>query len=89
MYTLTLTREERKAFDWVGYRYAAGTVMEILYTRCTDGYTEWWDEGDITFNVPEHSAWFIKQLAEEEDCQWPCFATELKNKMNTFINQIV
>jgi hypothetical protein len=28
---------------------------------------EWADEGDIAFDLPEHVAWEIQRLAEEED----------------------
>ncbi len=30
MYSLTLTAEERRAFDWVGERYYAGKVAGLL-----------------------------------------------------------
>ena len=30
MYTLTLTADERRAFDWVGDRYNSGKVADLL-----------------------------------------------------------
>ena len=30
MYTLTLTVDERRAFDWVGDRYNSGKVADLL-----------------------------------------------------------
>ncbi len=50
---------------------------------------EWGDDGDITFQIPEHVAWEINELAEEEDYSWACFASELKGKLNDFCMAIV
>ena len=30
MYTLTLTADERRAFNWVGSRYNSGKVADLL-----------------------------------------------------------
>ena len=30
MYSLTLTADERRAFDWVGYRYNSGKIADLL-----------------------------------------------------------
>jgi hypothetical protein len=38
---------------------------------------EWDDDGDITFRIPEHVAWEINELAEEEGYSWACFAPAL------------
>lgn len=88
MYTLTLTSSERKAFDWVGYRYAAGFIQTAL-TECLPEDSAWDDEGDITFQIPEHIAWEIDELAKEEDYTFPCFASDLRHKMQDFCNSIV
>ena len=88
MYQLTLTKGERDAFDWVGNRYAAGEVARLLLD-CMSEDDEWDSEGDLVFKVPEHVAWEISSLAEEEDFQWPCFAPELSSKMNDFCQSIV
>jgi hypothetical protein len=88
MYTLELTSGERRAFDWVGDRYNAGQVATILMDYLpTD--REWSDDGAITFEVPEHAAWEIQRLAEEEDCLWPCFGPSLRTKLNEFLGRIV
>lgn len=87
-YTLTLTKAERAAFDWVGDRYAAGAIATIL-ARCCTGYKSWDDEGDVDFVVQEHMAWEIHTLAEEEECEWPCFAPSLASKMSEFLMRIV
>lgn len=88
-YTLTLTPEERKAFDWVGGRYNAGAVAGALRLECMGPDDEWTQEGDITFNVPEWVAWEIDRLAEEENYAWPRFADSLKSKLVDFCNAIV
>lgn len=90
-YTLTLSHDERKAFDWVGDRYNAGTVASLLLMNCstTDDSIGWDDKGDMTFDVPEYVAHLIRDLAEEEDNTWPCFADELAEKMRTFTDLIV
>jgi hypothetical protein len=88
MYTLTLTKAERQAFDWVGDRYAAGAIATVL-TDCLELDDEWDQDGDIAFRIPEHKAWEIRNLADEEDCIWPCFPDFLAQKMNTFLLEIV
>jgi len=92
MYTLTLTHEERKAIDWVGYRYSNGDDLYKLL--CSPGVQgdeniDWSDNATITFQIPEHIAWKIKENAESEDGFWPCFAQELTNKMQDFIDNII
>ncbi len=81
MYTLTLTADERRAFDWVGDRYNSGKVADLL-TDCLPEDREWGDDGDITFHIPEHVAWEINELAEDEDYAWACFAPALVAKLN-------
>ena len=88
MYSLTLTADERRAFDWVGDRYNSGKVANLL-TDCIPEDREWGDDGDITFAIPEHVAWEINGLAEEEDHTWACFAPELAAKLNEFCWAIV
>lgn len=88
MYELTLTSDERDAFGWVGDRYAAGAISDLLIALLPDD-VEWCDDGDITFDVPEHVAWQIDELADEEDHAWPCFAPTLAAKLETFLAQIV
>src|SRR3954462_6786923 len=88
MYTLTLTADERRAFDWVGDRYNSGKVASLLLD-CIQEEREWGDEGDITFEIPEHVAWEINELAEEEGYSWACFAPALVAKLNEFCWTIV
>ncbi len=90
MYSLTLTKEERKAIDWVGDRYANGNgLYSALYLSDTSPEIEWDSDQDITFALPEWSAWEIKCIAEEDNYSWPCFAPNLANKLTTFVEAIV
>lgn len=88
MYTLTLTKHEREAFDWVGYRSAAGEISSLLSTHLPPDQ-EWYGHGDITIQIPEWTAWEIDKLARDEEYTWPHFGPGLKSKLNTFCNSIV
>jgi hypothetical protein len=83
MYSLTLTAEERRAFDWVGHRYNSGKVADLL-VDCIPQGRDWDDEGEITFVIPEHVAWEINELAEEESYAWASFDPALAAKLNDF-----
>ncbi len=87
MYSLMLTAEERRAFDWVGDRYSAGKVTGLLLD-CIPEDRAWSDDGDIT-PIPEHVEWEIRDLAEEEDFSWACFAPQLVSKVNDLCWSIV
>lgn len=88
MYILTLTADERRAFDWVGNRYNSGKVADLL-VDCLPEDREWGDDCDIEFAIPKHVAWEIRELAEEEDYAWPCFAAALSGKLNDLCWSIV
>ena len=88
MYTLRLTDEERRAFDWVGDRYNAGAVAELLRDCCPEE-SAWTDPAPIDFAIPESVAWRILELAEEEDFAWPCFAPGLAAVLNALCCRIV
>jgi hypothetical protein len=81
MYSLSLTSDERDAFDWVANRYNSGQVADLLLDLIPEG-REWADDGDITFGIPEHVAWQINDLAEAEGYSWACFAPDLAEKLN-------
>jgi hypothetical protein len=89
VYTLTLTADERRAFDWVGSRYNSGKVADLLLD-CLPNNQKWDDaDSDITFTIPEHVAWEINELAQEEDYSWACFAPALAAKLNNLCWGIV
>jgi hypothetical protein len=94
MYTLTLTRAERNAFDWIGDRYNAGEVYRLLtssemWGTESEGEVAWDDDEDITFHIPEFVMWEIVNLAHEEDYLWPCFSRTLREKLNNLCEQVV
>lgn len=101
MYTLTLTHDERKAIDWVGYRYGHGNNLKDLLFEDSilivnedidkDQLFEEWHhrDGDITFHIPENLAWAINNIGEECEFRWDCFAEDLAAKMNNFCGEIV
>jgi hypothetical protein len=88
MYILTLTADERRAFDWVGDRYNSGKVADLLLD-CMPEDREWGDDDDITLNIPEHVAWEIDELADAEDYSWACFSPSLAAKLNDLCQGIV
>lgn len=88
-YSLTLTQSERNAFDWIGNRYATGNQVADVLTDCLPPDCEWNGDGEITFAIPEHAAWRIHALAEEENNLWPCFSAELAEKMQRLCDTIV
>lgn len=92
MYRLTLTQSERQAMDWVDRRYSNGDeLFTLLWCESELDCEEFdWDsEHDLTFIVPEHVAWQIRENAEQEDGFWPCFAPEFADKMQAFVDSIV
>ena len=72
----------------MGDRYNSGNVADLLL-ECLPEDREWGDDGDISFELPEHTAWEINELAEEEDYSWACFVTALAGKLNDFCSGIV
>ena len=92
MYTLTLTRSERRAMDWIGARYFHGDeLFRLLWARstCAPEDADWDDPRSITFSVPEHVAWEIRDGSMEDDAPWCCFAPKLREKMEAFVDSIV
>lgn len=91
MYRLTLSREERKAIDWIGHRYFHGDNLYSLLISCRliPDFAAWDDDDLIAFDIPEHIAWEIKFGIESEDSFLACFDSSLKSKLIAFIDSIV
>jgi len=90
MYELILTAGERAAFDWVGDRYNAGAIADILRDCIKNEESSWgMPYVDVTFAIPEHKAWEIQELAREEEFSFPCFSDELRAKLCDFCEAIV
>lgn len=93
MYELTLTAGERQAIDWIGDRYFHGHELWDLLTSCSvdgaDPCEVWSDEGDVTFLIPEHVAWAIRDGFEAEGRTFDCLGEELTTKLTTFLDSII
>ena len=93
VYTLTLTKADRDAIDWVGDRYSGAACIHGAYQKLGVNVGSWDDEGDLTLIMPEHVAWGIQEGAEMDASgghpTWPCFAPELKAKLDAFLDSIV
>lgn len=89
-YHITLSQSERKALDWIGDRYWNGyDLYRFLWTRSRafPNNVNWDSSEDILFVIPEHVAWEIQELAEEEG--FPCFAPGLQTKFQSMLDSIV
>ncbi len=87
MYKLSLTKSERDAIDWVGHRYANGNDFADLLLQCMPENTEWDDPYSITFQILEHLAWRIQEIADESG--WTCFAGSFVEKLDAFLERVV
>lgn len=90
MYQLTLNHGERKAIDWIGDRYAHGNDLYYRLwhdSEASPNDADWDSPADITFVVPEHVAWQIKDIVEQDNLA--CFAPELCRKLCEFCDKIV
>ena len=92
-YKLTLTHDERKAIDWIGNRYFHGDELYHLLMDSIKFYNTlentWIDPITITYEIPEHLAWSIKDGIESENYELTCFNDKLKNKLLKFIYSII
>lgn len=92
MYTLTLTREDRKAIDWVGYRNWNGTdLYRLLWASCdaTPNDIDWDGDGDITFTISDRVMWDIRENWEFEGRIISHFDDILKGKVISIIKAYV
>lgn len=88
-YTLTLTPAERRAISWIGNRYGHGDrLAELLTTEC-ESPDEFDADTDVTFEVPEHVAWEIREIGEECEYRWDCLGSDLAAKLTGFCDRIV
>jgi hypothetical protein len=92
MYRLTLTKEERKAIDWIGNRYPHGNDLYLLLWAKSEPIPDdmdWDAEGEMEFLIPEHIAWEIDAMGLGSCYKWDCFSDELVIKLNAFCGQLV
>lgn len=91
-YTLELTTAEQEAIHLIGNRYAHGDrLRKLLVENCsTDDPDDGWDcwrNHDMGFIIPEHIAWEISEIINED--QLACFSPALVNKLREFQHSIV
>ena len=92
MYKLTLTASERKVIDWIGDRYSHGYDLFLAVWCCSEAvpdYLDWDSDVDISFIVPERTAWKIRDIGEECGYLWDCFSPKFAKKMTDFCMKIV
>lgn len=89
MYTLTLTCAERKAIDFVGYRYSHGSDLytALCGADCSPEDANWDDPGDITFNMCENVAWEVADCINEDELE--LLSDDFKLKLLKFAEEIV
>ncbi len=90
-YRITLTAGERKALDWVGGRDWTGyDLYHCLWVQSTqEPEMDWDDPGEMTCIVPEHVAWKIRDMWEDNGEIIPHLADEFASKLLNFIMNIV
>ena len=88
-YTLTLTRDERRAIDWIGNRYRHGDDLFLLLIRCRlqPDELDWDGDGPMTFHVPEYVGWELSDIIDADGLT--CFGPELCDKLRAFQGCIV
>jgi hypothetical protein len=87
-YKLILTHQERRAIDFVGYRYPNGDdFCKLLLEASWELDVDWSDPTDIIFEIPEHLAWEIRDLLVDD--QLTLFADELRVKIYDFCFAVV
>lgn len=90
MYELTLFKGDRLAVDWIGHRYATGdSFWKALHAEGVEQSGEWDAEGTVTYRVPEHVAWAIRDLFASEDWLFPCFDGDLSLRLQAFADEVV
>jgi len=82
LYTLTLTREERKAIQWIGHRYFHGTELRDLIENLNT--ESWYSEETLTYIIPENTAWLIVDGLESEDVFGTCLSADFRQKLKDF-----
>ena len=103
MFCLMLTREERDAIEWIGYRYshgddlfdalqnASGCIlvddMESAWKAANKDEAEWDGTYDIDYWMSQATALEVKAIIDGSLLD--CFATEFCTKLREFSKQVV
>ncbi len=86
-FQLTLTRGERKAIDWVGFRYAHGDdLSDLLYLCYVQDYENdpWHLDGDMTFDLEAYHVEKLQAIIVEDNLA--CFSEDLRHKLNSVVH---
>ncbi len=94
-YQLTLTKSERSAINWIGYRYSHGDDLYKLLCEAKWSVIEepdtleidWDYQGSITFTLNESLMWEVCDLLE--DSHYECFSGDLQTKFLNFVGSVV
>jgi hypothetical protein len=89
MYKLLLTKEERKAINWIGDRYRHGNdLYDLLMSEDVSMSADcsWDDDCTLLFKIPEHIAWNICEIINEG---LDCFNDSLCAKLHVFNGKVV
>lgn len=98
MYKLTLTRDERKAIDWLGECYRHGHELYTLLcvgdwtTESGNELTADWDCADaLVITMPEYIAWEVKELIDDSliGGKLDCFCDDFTDKLLDWCRTIV
>lgn len=84
-YSLTLTRPDRRAIDWIGDRFASGNdLYHALWAPCEQipSDADWDDRRNIVFILTAKDAHRVTEIRDECEGGWPCFASELAEKLD-------
>lgn len=90
MYTLTLTRGERLAIDFVGGRYDHGDDLQRMLNsvHCEQAVTHNWDDDvDFVYEFEEFEAWEFRDAYHES--RFDLFADSFRRKLYAFMDAIV
>jgi hypothetical protein len=72
----------------VGDRYNSGKIADLLM-ECIPEDRGWGDDRDLMCQSPEHVAWRVRDLAEDEGYSWACFSPAIAAKLSDFCWGIV
>ena len=88
MYKLTLTLQEIVFLEWAKGRYFVGDILPLISEYCLEQ-----NDGSTVYSIPEHIAWEVKGLIEEdtEDLEGivPCASKELSDKLILWAMDVV
>lgn len=88
-YELTLTQVEREAIDWIGHRYTHGDELyqALCKAQWSPADADWGSATPITFQMPEHVAWQVREAIEGDDCT--CLDEPMAAKLWRFSDSII